>query len=359
MEIVHSEDDLARFMEAATRVSKDHPVLVDRYLAHATEIDVDVVADGRDVLIGGIQEHIEEAGIHSGDAACVLPAQTLPDPILADIRSVTRRVCKALDVIGLMNLQLAVKDAAVYVLEANPRASRTVPYVSKAIGISLAKVATKVMLGHSLRSLHLVGEPTIDHVAVKAPVFPFQRLPGEDAILGPEMKSTGEVMGIDRSLGRAYYKAMVAAGNPLPTSGAVYMTVRDEDKPAILGVASRFVRLGLRIYATRGTAQFLREHGVEATTVYRISENQSPDALGLMRRGEIRLVINTPTNSTGARRDGYMMRRLAVDLNIPFISTIQAAEAAAEAIEEFRSGELDVVPLGSFASTMHAATARL
>src|SRR6266702_56461 len=189
------------------------------------------------------------------------------DPILADIRSVTRRVCKALDVIGLMNLQLAVKDAAVYVLEANPRASRTVPYVSKAIGISLAKVATKVMLGHSLRSLHLVGEPTIDHVAVKAPVFPFQRLPGVDAILGPEMKSTGEVMGIDRSLGRAYYKAMVAAGNPLPTRGAVYMTVRDEDKPAILGVASRFVRLGLRISATRGTAQFLREHGVEATTV--------------------------------------------------------------------------------------------
>ncbi|TLZ71652.1 MAG: carbamoyl-phosphate synthase large subunit [Methanobacteriota archaeon] len=359
MEIVHSEDDLARFMEAATRVSKDHPVLVDRYLAHATEIDVDVVADGRDVLIGGIQEHIEEAGIHSGDAACVLPAQTLPDPILADIRSVTRRVCKALDVIGLMNLQLAVKDAAVYVLEANPRASRTVPYVSKAIGISLAKVATKVMLGHSLRSLHLVGEPTIDHVAVKAPVFPFQRLPGVDAILGPEMKSTGEVMGIDRSLGRAYYKAMVAAGNPLPTSGAVYMTVRDEDKPAILGVASRFVRLGLRIYATRGTAQFLREHGVEATTVYRISENQSPDALGLMRRGEIRLVINTPTNSTGARRDGYMMRRLAVDLNIPFISTIQAAEASAEAIEAFRSGELDVVPLGSFASTMRVASARL
>ncbi len=359
MEIVHSEDDLARFMEAATRVSKDHPVLVDRYLAHATEIDVDVVSDGRDVLIGGIQEHIEEAGIHSGDAACVLPAQTLPDPILADIRSVTRRVCKALDVIGLMNLQLAVKDAAVYVLEANPRASRTVPYVSKAIGISLAKVATKVMLGHSLRSLHLVGEPTIDHVAVKAPVFPFQRLPGVDAILGPEMKSTGEVMGIDRSLGRAYYKAMVAAGNPLPTSGAVYMTVRDEDKPAILGVASRFVRLGLRISATRGTAQFLREHGVEATTVYRISENQSPDALGLMRRGEIRLVINTPTNSTGARRDGYMMRRLAVDLNIPFISTIQAAEAAAEAIEAFRSGELDVVPLGSFASTMRVATARL
>ncbi len=359
MEIVHTEEDLARFMEAATRVSKDHPVLVDRYLPHATEIDVDVVSDGRDEFIAGIQEHIEEAGIHSGDAACVLPAQTLSQPVGDEIRSITRKICKALKIVGLMNLQLAVKDGQVYVLEANPRASRTVPYVSKAIGISLAKVATKVMLGHTLERLGLVGEPTFDHVAVKAPVFPFQRLPGVDAILGPEMKSTGEVMGIDRSLGRAYYKAMAAAGNPLPTSGAVYMTIRDEDKPAILPVAARFSRLGRRIYATRGTAQFLREHGVDATTVYRISENQPPDALGLMRRGDIRLVINTPTNSTGARRDGYMMRRLAVDLNIPFISTIQAAEAAVQAIEETRTGELEVVPLQSFASKIRTGAAKL
>jgi len=348
MEIVHSEEDLARFMETAVRVSKEHPVLVDRYLSHATEIDVDVVADGKDVFIGGIQEHIEEAGIHSGDAACVLPAQTLSEAVLDDIRKITRKISKALDIVGLMNLQLAVKDDAVYVLEANPRASRTIPYVSKAIGVSLAKVATKVMLGQSLRSLGFLGEAQIDHVAVKAPVFPFQRLPGVDTILGPEMKSTGEVMGIDRSLGRAYYKAMLAAGNELPTTGSVYMTVRDEDKPAILPVAGRLTRLGLRIYATRGTAQFLRENGVDATTVYRISENLSPDALGLMRRGEIRLVINTPTNSTGARRDGYMMRRLAVDLNIPFISTMQAAEAAAQAIEEVRSGDLAVVPLQEY-----------
>jgi carbamoyl-phosphate synthase large subunit len=335
-------------METAVRVSKDHPVLVDRYLSHATEIDVDAVADGTDVFIGGIQEHIEEAGIHSGDAACVLPAQTLSDPILKDIRRITRKVSKALKIVGLINLQLAVKDDDVYVLEANPRASRTIPYVSKAIGVSLAKVATHVMLGHSLRGMGLLGEARIDHVAVKAPVFPFQRLPGVDAILGPEMKSTGEVMGIDRSLGRAYYKAMLAAGNGLPTEGAIYLTVRDEDKPAILPVAARLVRIGLRIYATRGTAQFLREHRVDATTVYRISENLSPDALGLMRRGEIRLVINTPTNSTGARRDGYMMRRLAVDLNIPFIATIQGAEAAVQAMEEARSGDLDVAPLQEY-----------
>jgi carbamoyl-phosphate synthase large subunit len=348
MEIVHGEEDLERFMEMATRVSKDHPVLVDRYLSNATEIDVDVVADGRDVFIGGIQEHIEEAGIHSGDAACVLPAQTLSDSVLQDIRRITRKVSNALEIVGLMNLQLAVKDDEVYVLEANPRASRTIPYVSKAIGVSLAKVATKVMIGRKLREIGFVGEARIDHIAVKAPVFPFQRLPGVDAILGPEMKSTGEVMGIDRSLGRAYYKAMLSAGNELPTQGAVYMTVRDEDKPAIHPVAARFIRAGLRIYATRGTAQFLREHGVDATTVYRISENLSPDALGLMRRGEIRLVINTPTNSTGARRDGYMMRRLAVDLNIPFIATIQAAEAAVDAIEEARSGDLTVAPLQEY-----------
>src|SRR5207245_3485290 len=229
----------------------------------------------------------------------------------------------------------------------------------KAIGVSLAKVGTKGMLGQSLRSMGLVGEAKLDHVAVKAPVFPFQRLPGVDAILGPEMKSTGEVMGIDRSLGRAYYKAMLAAGSPLPTSGAVYLTVRDEDKPAILPVASRLVRLGLRIYATRGTAQFLREHDVDATTVYRISENQSPDALGLMRRGEIRLVINTPTNSTGARRDGYMMRRLAVDLNIPFIATVQAAGAAVQAIEESSVGDLAVVPLQEYRRTAPKKAAKL
>ena len=359
MEIVHGEDELRDFMEAATRVSKDHPVLVDKYLSHATEIDVDVVADGRDVFIGGIQEHIEEAGIHSGDAACVLPSQTLGDDVLRQTRTITRRVCKALHIVGLMNLQLAVKDGTVYVLEANPRASRTVPYVSKAIGVSLANVATKVMLGSTLRSLGLQAEPRIDHVAVKAPVFPFQRLTGVDAILGPEMKSTGEVMGIDRTLGRAYAKAMLAAGNALPTSGGVYLTIRDEDKLAILPVAARLATLGLRLYATRGTAQFLREHGVDVTTVYRISENQSPDALGLMRRGEIQLVINTPTNSSGARRDGYMMRRLAVDLNIPFLPTIQAAIAAAQAIEETRGGGLGVRSLQSYASSVIPAGAKL
>ncbi|HLE45703.1 MAG TPA: carbamoyl-phosphate synthase large subunit, partial [Thermoplasmata archaeon] len=348
MQIVHNEEELEEYMASAVKVSRKHPVLVDKYLSHAIEIDVDAVSDKKEVFIGGIQEHIEEAGVHSGDAACVLPAQTLPPKTVESIRRITRRICRALGVVGLVNLQLAVKDGDVYVLEANPRASRTVPYVSKAIGVPLAKVATKVMLGKTLKQLGLHGEAAISHVAVKAPVFPFQKLPGVDAILGPEMKSTGEVMGIDSTLGRAYYKAMLAAGNPLPTEGAVYITVRDEDKDAIVPVAAKLVELGLRVYATKGTASFLRDRGVDAATVYRISEHLSPDALGLMRRGEIRLVINTPTASSGARRDGYMMRRLAVDLNIPFITTIQAARAAVRAIEEGRRGDLGVKSLQAF-----------
>ena len=349
MELVHNEEELEFYMKSAVRVSRNHPVLVDKYLDHATEIDVDAVCDGRDVFIGGIQEHIEEAGVHSGDAACVLPSQNLPDPVLVAIREVTAKICDALGVVGLVNLQLAVKDGEVYVLEANPRASRTVPYVSKAIGVPLAKVATKVMLGRTLKELGLVGESRIPHVAVKAPVFPFQKLTGVDAILGPEMKSTGEVMGIDDTVGRAYYKAMLAAGNGLPLEGGVYITVRDEDKGAIVPIAAQLVANGLRVYATRGTAAHLRAEGVEVTTVYRISENKAPDALGLMRRGDIRLVINTPTSSSGARRDGYMMRRLAIDLGIPFITTIRGATAAAAAIAEVHTADLAVKSLQAFA----------
>ena len=350
MEIVHGEEELEYYMSSAAKVSPQHPVLVDRYLDHATEIDVDAVCDGDDVFIGGIQEHIEEAGVHSGDAACVLPPQTLSDDVMRQIREITGKVSRALRIIGLVNLQLAEKDGIVYMLEANPRASRTVPYVSKAIGIPLAKVATKVMLGRTLKELGLQGEARIPHVAVKAPVFPFQKLPGVDAILGPEMKSTGEVMGIDSNLGRSYYKAMLAAGNALPMEGAVYITVRDEDKNAIVPIAAQLASLGLRIYATRGTAAHLREHGVEVTTIYRISENRPPDTLGLMRKGEIQLVINTPTSSSGARRDGYMMRRLAVDIGIPFITTIQGAAAAAAAIAEVKTAELGVKSLQAFAT---------
>ncbi len=237
----------------------------------------------------------------------------------------------------------------VYVLEANPRASRTVPYVSKAIGVPLAKVATRVMLGHSLQEMGFVGEAQVKHVAVKAPVFPFQKLPGVDCILGPEMKSTGEVIGLDADLGRAYYKAMIAAGSRLPLNGAVYITVRDEDKPGIAAVASRFASVGLKIYATRGTASHLRDAGVDVETVYRISEGKQPDAIGLMRSGAIKLIINTPSEATGSRRDGYMMRRLAVDLNIPFITTLEGARAAADAVAQVRGDNLSVKPILEYA----------
>jgi carbamoyl-phosphate synthase large subunit len=348
MEIIYGEEELEYFMKSAARISKKHPVLVDKYLSHAVEIDVDAVSDGVDVFIGGIQEHIEEAGVHSGDATCVLPCQTLPANVLDEIRDITRKVCASLKIKGLINLQLAVKDGAVYMLEANPRASRSVPYVSKAIGVPMAKLATKIATGRSLKELGFVGEAIINHVAVKAPVFPFQKLPGVDCILGPEMKSTGEVMGIDSSFGKAYFKAMLAAGNPLPLEGRVYVSVKDEDKPHIVEIAKGLSDMGLSIVSTRGTASHLRDAGIEVTTAYKIDEKMAPDALGLMRRGEISLVINTPKGTSGAKRDGYMMRRLAVDLNIPFITTIQAAKAAVEAIGHARSEALGVKPLREF-----------
>jgi len=354
MQIVHNEEELEFYMRGAVQASAKHPVLVDKYLEHATEIDVDAVCDGKAVYIGGIQEHIEEAGVHSGDASCILPAQTLDAKTLDRIREITRKVCRALHVVGLVNLQLAVKGSIVYMLEANPRASRSVPYVGKAIGVPLAKIATKVMLGHTLKELGLEGESKIAHVAVKASVFPFQKLPGVDAILGPEMKSTGEVMGIADTLGAAYSKAMLAAGTPLTRTGSVYMTVRDEDKPALVAVARKLVAAGRTLVATRGTATFLRENDVECATVYRISEAQYPDVLGLMRRGEIGLVINTPSSSSGARRDGYMMRRLAIDLGIPFITTLQGAEAAADALLAAKGAELPVRSLQEYAPR-HAA----
>jgi len=248
-------------------------------------------------------------------------------------------------VIGLANLQLAVKDGKVYVLEVNPRGSRTVPFVSKSVGIPMAKMAMKVMLGKTLRELGLFGTAPTRRVSVKAPVFPFMKLPGVDAILGPEMKSTGEVMGTDEDFGMAYYKALLSAGIPLPQSGNVFLTVSDADKEKAVPIARAFSELGHGLLATRGTASFLREKGVTVTTIFRISERSSPDSLDLMRRGEIGLIINTPSPDKVIEKDGYMMRRLAVELNIPFLTTLAAATAAVTAIRSRRLGKLDVAPL--------------
>ncbi len=348
MEIVYNESELETYMRSAAKVSKKRPILVDKYLDHAIEIDVDAVSDGQDVFIGGVLEHIEEAGVHSGDATMVLPPQTLGPEVVKQVKSITKKVALALKTVGLMNLQLAYKDGEIFMLEANPRASRTVPVISKATGIPLAKVATKVMLGRSLRELGLKGEARISHVAVKASVFPFLKLPGVDSILGPEMKSTGEVMGIDAEYPAAVWKALVASGQKLPREGKVFMSVRDEDKQAAARLAKRLKAVGFGIYATKGTADLLRASGVDVIPVFRISDQGSPDALSLMRRGDVQLIINTPTEASGARRDGYMMRRLAVELEIPFFTTVQGAKAAVMAMEHALKNEITVNDLSYF-----------
>jgi len=347
MEIVYTMSELESYMKSAVKVSKRRPILVDKYLSHAIEIDVDAVCDGKDLYIGGIMEHIEEAGVHSGDATMTLPSRSLSSETLNRIREITRTVSIALGTKGLINFQLAYKDGTVYMLEANPRASRTVPFVSKAIGVQLAKVATKVMLGKSLKEQGLTGESDIDHFAVKASVFPFLKLPGVDSILGPEMKSTGEVMGIDKEYGAAMWKAMSGAGLDLPAEGDVYISVRDYDKESAAELARALIGLGLKIIATKGTAAAIREAGIPVETVFRVSEKMTPDALTVMREGRVKMIINTPTESSGARRDGYMMRRLAVELQIPFFTTIEGAQAAVEAIKYAKHENIEPVNLKS------------
>jgi carbamoyl-phosphate synthase large subunit len=348
MEIVHNEKELEFYMSHAARVSKAHPILVDKFLSNATEIDVDAICDGKDVFIGAIMEHIEEAGVHSGDSFCVIPAQNLTEEVLAAVRNNTKKIALALGVVGLLNIQFAVQNECVYVLEANPRASRTVPFVSKAIGIPLAKIATKVIVGHTLKELGFAKEKEIDHVCVKAPVFPFLKLPGVDTILTPEMKSTGEVMGMAETFGSAYYKAVLSAEGKFVSQGTAYVTVNDEDKPKVLPIAAELKNLGFKIVATKGTATYLREHDIEAETVWTITQPYSPDALDLMRRGKIDLIINTPKPGGGSKKDGHVMRRLAVELVIPFITTIPSAWAALEAIKSSNTGVIDVKSLNEY-----------
>lgn len=349
MEIVYDKAQLELYMKEAIKVSEKHPVLIDKFLEDAIEIDVDAVSDGRDVFIGGIMEHIEHAGVHSGDSACVLPPRTLSKRIIEKIKEYTVKIARELNVIGLLNIQLAVKNDKIYVLEVNPRASRTVPFVSKAIGIPLAKMATKVILGKSLRELGLTEEKEIEHVAVKESVFPFVKLPRVDPVLGPEMKSTGEVMGIDFDFGKAYYKAQIAAGNALPLKGKVFMSVKKKDREKIVKIAKRFYKIGFQIYATDGTLESLEEAGIEAKLVRKVSEG-SPNIIDMMLRKEIDLIINTPTAGKIPYTDGYYIRRYAVDLGIPYITTLTAAEAAIKAIESVRKGEISVRSLDDYYS---------
>ncbi|MHC1629870.1 MAG: carbamoyl-phosphate synthase large subunit [Methanoculleaceae archaeon] len=345
MELVHDEVELMSYIEEAVRVSRQHPVLIDSFLQNAIEVDVDAVCDGEDVLIGGVMEHIEEAGVHSGDSACVIPPQSLPDGVVETICDYTRRIALALGVIGLINIQYAVKDGVVYVLEANPRASRTVPFVSKATGIPLAKIAAKVMIGRKLGELGY-SEREIKHVAIKEVLLPFNKLPGVDTVLGPEMKSTGEVMGIDYDFGRAFYKVCIAADNELPLEGSVFISVTDDQKEEILPVARRMQELGLDLYGTEGTAEFLNDHGVTMNMVRKVQEG-SPNVIDMIRHGEIRLVINTPAGKY-ARQDHLAIMRAAVDYSVPYITTIAAARAAARAIEAMKEQTITIEPLSHY-----------
>ena len=348
MEIVYSEEELKTYMETAVKVSRNHPVLIDKYLTEAIEIDVDSICDGEDVYIGGIMEHVEYAGCHSGDATMVLPPFSLPQKTIDEIVDLNTRLALALKTIGLMNLQLAYKDGEIWMIEANPRASRTVPFISKATGIPLAKIGVKVMLGKKLKDFGLKGYRSIDHYAIKASVFPFLKLPGVDSILTPEMKSTGEVMGIDADFDTACCKAFTAAGQILPTKGGVYFTVNDHDKPEAVKIAKSLKDMGFTIYATKGTATYFKEHGVDTTAVFKNDEQLKPNATSLMRDGAINLVINTPTNHSGAVRDGHRMRRLAVELEIPFLTTINGAKIAVGAIGVARKNQMGVKSMQDF-----------
>jgi carbamoyl-phosphate synthase large subunit len=346
MEIVYDEAGLEVYMREAVRVSHEHPVLIDDFLQNAVEIDVDAVCDGTDVLIGAIMEHIEEAGIHSGDSACIIPPQTLPGVVLEVVRDYVRRIALALQVKGIVNLQMAYKDGTVYVLEANPRSSRTIPFVSKAVGLPLAKIAANVMIDRTLKEQGHTREPKTPYVSVKEVLLPFDRLPGADVLLGPEMRSTGEVMGIDYNLGLAFFKAEISADNRLPLEGLVFISVRDEDKAAVAVAAKKISEAGLKMIATDNTAEYLKRSGLNVERVNKIF-NGSPNVLDYMKRGEVKLIINTPTTKQSVK-DGYQIRRSAVDYHVPYITTIQAAQAAADAILKAGKDQITIKALGEY-----------
>jgi carbamoyl-phosphate synthase large subunit len=340
MEIVYTPDDLRRYIRTAVKASPDRPVLVDRFLEDATEVDVDCLSDGADTVIGGVMEHIEEAGVHSGDSACVIPSFSLSQKVLGELRSATKAMAKELKVKGLMNVQFAVKDETVYVLEVNPRASRTIPYVSKAIGVPLAKFAAKVMAGHTLKELGFLDEVLPKHYAVKEAVFPFIKFPGIDITLGPEMRSTGEVMGLDADLGIAYAKAQMSAQPALPTSGNVFISVKDADKNQVVPIAQEFVDAGFAVYATKGTLAVLQQAGVPATLTYRLTEGR-PNVLDLIKNGEMQFIINTAHGKV-PRRDEVVIRSAAVANRIPIMTTLRGARMSARAIQALKSGGYEV-----------------
>ena len=351
MELVYDEASLRRYMREAVSVSAERPVLIDKFLDDATEVDVDALSDGQRVVIGGIMEHIELAGIHSGDSACSLPPRTLSAAVQNEIRRQTTLLAQELGVVGLMNIQFAVKEQQVFLIEVNPRASRTVPFVSKSIGIPLAKIAARVMAGKTLDELGFTQEVIPDHVNVKEAVFPFIKFPGVDTILGPEMKSTGEVMGVDQSFAMAFVKAQFAAGNILPETGKVFLSVRDRDKPATLPIARQLAENGFSMVATRGTCAFLQQHGLPVEMVNKVLEG-SPHIVDALQAGSIDLVINT-TEGAQSIQDSFSIRRSSLECQVPYFTTVAGAGAAVEGIARLKQGLLGVCPLQAYHGEEH------
>jgi carbamoyl-phosphate synthase large subunit len=347
MEIVYSDAELDRYMTYAVQVEPEHPILIDRFLENAIEVDVDAIADATgQVVIGGIMEHIEQAGIHSGDSACSIPTISLSETVLDTIRSWTIKLAKALNVIGLMNIQFAVQGEQVYILEANPRASRTVPFVSKAIGVPLAKMAARIMAGATLDSLSYTQEVIPNHIAVKEAVLPFEKFPGTDTILGPEMRSTGEVMGIDTDFGKAFAKAELAASQHLPLQGTVFVSMNDREKQSAVPVVKDLLDLGLNVVATDGTRRVLQEHGLETELVLKLHEGR-PNVMDWIKNQKIQLILNTPIGET-AQNDDRVLRRTALSYKIPIITTIAGARAAAAAIRSLQTQPLEVKALQDY-----------
>jgi carbamoyl-phosphate synthase large subunit len=344
MFIVHDDSHLTVTMHRAIEASPDHSVLIDRFLEDAFEVDVDAVYDGEQVVVAGIMQHIEEAGVHSGDSACVMPPfHPEVREHLDTLREYTRKLARALDVRGLMNVQYAIKDGVVYVLEVNPRASRTVPFVAKATGVPVAGLAAKVMMGRSLADLGWTEEPPLVGSFVKESVFPFVRFPGEDPVLGPEMRSTGEVMGVAGDFGLAFAKAQIGAGTQIPVSGRAFLSVNDFDKPSLVGIARGLAEEGIELVASRGTAAMLRENGLDCGDVYKVLEGR-PNVVDMMKNGDIQLIVNTPLG-----RDSYFdeatMRREALQRGIPLVTTMSGAHAMVEAIRAVRAGKVGVCSL--------------
>jgi carbamoyl-phosphate synthase large subunit len=356
MELIYNEEDLQRYMASAIEVTPDRPVLIDRFLEDAIEVDVDCISDGETTVIGAIMEHIEEAGIHSGDSACVIPTFSLSQKVLNEISAATKAMARELNVRGLMNVQFAVKGDDVYVLEVNPRASRTVPFVSKAIGLPLAKLAAKVMTGKSLRELGFTEEIVPKHFSVKEAVFPFLRYEGLDISLGPEMKSTGEVMGIDVDLGLAYAKSQMAAPPPLPKKGKVFISVKDTDKEAVIPVAREFVKLGFEIISTSGTAEALTKAKIKVTKVFKIHEGR-PNVLDRIKNGDINFIINTPSGKI-PREHEVVIRNAALAAKIPIMTTVRAALASANGIRSLQKRKVQVRSLQEYNSDVIPSEAR-